>query len=216
VRRGTQNFPIFLRWSGLFGPNGFTGARPGTPRAHPSGEQASFNTGIAYLTAAVRARPNLSIRAEAEVDSEVIQGKQAVGVALVGGERLFARRGYPRRGHAIVSIRMRQDAWSNGRIFAIANLKSLARREKMAENKSQLGCMDDLVIAFVLFEGAEEQDVAGPFEMFYWMSLFEALSPDRRPIGEPDFAVDSEFADYFYPKVAPKAKVFTVAPAAPG
>jgi hypothetical protein len=44
----------------------------------------------------------------------------------------------------------------------------------------------------------------------------EALPPDRRPIGEPDFAADlmseSEFADYFYPKVAPKAKVFTVAP----
>ena len=42
----------------------------------------------------------------------------------------------------------------------------------MAEKKSQLGCMDDLVIALVLFEGAEEQDVVGPFEMFYWMSLF--------------------------------------------
>jgi choline dehydrogenase len=48
------------------------------------------NTGIAYLTSAVRARPNLSIRAEAEVDSVLMQGKQAVGVALVGGERLFA------------------------------------------------------------------------------------------------------------------------------
>jgi putative intracellular protease/amidase len=86
----------------------------------------------------------------------------------------------------------------------------------MTESKSQLGCMDDLVIALVLFEGAEEQDVVGPFEMFYWMSLFEALPPDRRPIGEPDFAVDfiseSEFADYFYPKVALKAKVFTVGP----
>jgi len=48
------------------------------------------NTGIAYLTSAVRARSNLSIRAEAEVDSVLMQGKQAVGVALVGGERLFA------------------------------------------------------------------------------------------------------------------------------
>jgi hypothetical protein len=81
---------------------------------------------------------------------------------------------------------------------------------------SPSSCWDDLSIALPIFEGAEEQDVVGPFEMFYWMSLFEALPPDRRPIGEPDFAVDviseSEFADYFYPKVAPKAKVFTVAP----
>jgi transcriptional regulator GlxA family with amidase domain len=77
--------------------------------------------------------------------------------------------------------------------------------------------MDDLSIAVAIFEGAEEQDVVGPLEMFYWMSLFEALPPDRRPIGEPDFAVnfisESEFEDYFYPKVAPKAKVFTVGPA---
>jgi transcriptional regulator GlxA family with amidase domain len=76
--------------------------------------------------------------------------------------------------------------------------------------------MDDLSIALLIFEGAEEQDIVGPYEMFYWMSLFEALPPDRRPIGELDFAIDfiseSEFANYFYPKVAPKTKVFTVAP----
>src|SRR5215469_2862459 len=86
----------------------------------------------------------------------------------------------------------------------------------MVAKESRSGCMDDLSIALVMFEGAEEQDVVGPLEMFYWMSLFEALPPDRRPVGEPDFAVDfiseSEFANYFYPKVPPKAKVFTVAP----
>jgi len=86
----------------------------------------------------------------------------------------------------------------------------------MVANNSGASCWDDLSIAVPIFEGAEEQDVVGPVEMFYWMSLFEALPPDRRPIGEPDFAVDfiteSEFAEYFYPKVAPKAKVFTVAP----
>jgi putative intracellular protease/amidase len=86
----------------------------------------------------------------------------------------------------------------------------------MSAPNSRSGCWDDLSIALPIFEGAEEQDVVGPLEMFYWMSLFEALPPNRRPIGEPDFAVDfiseSEFADYFYPKVAPKAKVFTVAP----
>jgi putative intracellular protease/amidase len=87
----------------------------------------------------------------------------------------------------------------------------------MVADKSRSGCMDDLSIAVVVFEGAEEQDVVGPLEIFYWMSLFEALPPDRRPAGEPDFTVnfisESEFEDYFYPKVAPKAKVFTVGPA---
>jgi putative intracellular protease/amidase len=86
----------------------------------------------------------------------------------------------------------------------------------MSTPNHRSGCWDDLSIAVLIFEGAEEQDVVGPLEMFYWMSLFEGLPPDRRPIGEPDFAVDfiseSEFADYFYPEVAPKAKVFTAAP----
>jgi len=87
----------------------------------------------------------------------------------------------------------------------------------MDTQNSQPTCMDDLSIAVVMFEGAEELDVVGPLEMFTWMPLFEALPTDRRPIGEPEFAVDylteAEFAEYFYPKVAPKAKVFTVAPA---
>lgn len=49
-----------------------------------------INTGIAYLTAAVRARPNLVIRGGAEVDGVVIEGKRAVGVKLVDGEVLSA------------------------------------------------------------------------------------------------------------------------------
>ena len=48
------------------------------------------NTGMAYLTAAVRARPNVAIRADAEVDSVVIEGTRAVGVTLVDGEVLSA------------------------------------------------------------------------------------------------------------------------------
>jgi putative intracellular protease/amidase len=86
----------------------------------------------------------------------------------------------------------------------------------MDTQETQSGCMDDLSIAVVMFEGAEEQDIVGPLEMFYWMSLFEGLPDDRRPAGEPDWGVDflteSEFAEYFYPKVAPKGKVFTVGP----
>ncbi len=48
------------------------------------------NTGMAYLTDAVRARPNLTIRGDAEVDSVVIQGKRAVGVELVDREVIRA------------------------------------------------------------------------------------------------------------------------------
>jgi len=49
-----------------------------------------INTGMAYLTAAVRARSNLAIRGDAEVDGVVIEGKRAVGVKLVDGEVLLA------------------------------------------------------------------------------------------------------------------------------
>jgi choline dehydrogenase len=49
-----------------------------------------INTGMAYLTAAVRARANLTIRGDAEVDSVVFDGKRAVGVKLVDGEILRA------------------------------------------------------------------------------------------------------------------------------
>ena len=49
-----------------------------------------INTGMAYLTAAVRARSNLAIRGDAEVDGVVIEGKRAVGVKLVDGEVLSA------------------------------------------------------------------------------------------------------------------------------
>jgi choline dehydrogenase len=49
-----------------------------------------MNTGIVYLTAAVRARSNLTIRSDFEVDSVVIEGKRAIGVKLVNGEVLSA------------------------------------------------------------------------------------------------------------------------------
>jgi choline dehydrogenase len=49
-----------------------------------------MNTGIVYLTAAVRARSNLTIRCDAEVDSVVIESKRALGVKLVDGEVLTA------------------------------------------------------------------------------------------------------------------------------
>jgi len=49
-----------------------------------------INTGMAYLTAAVRTRPNLAIRGGAEVDSVVIENQRAVGVKLVDGEVISA------------------------------------------------------------------------------------------------------------------------------
>ncbi|WP_442920577.1 GMC family oxidoreductase [Massilia sp. S19_KUP03_FR1] len=45
-----------------------------------------INTGMAYLTAAVRARPNLTIRGNAEVDRVLIEKGRAVGVRLVGDD----------------------------------------------------------------------------------------------------------------------------------
>jgi choline dehydrogenase len=45
---------------------------------------------MAYLTDAVRARPNFTIRADAEVDRVVIEGKRAAGVRLADGEVLSA------------------------------------------------------------------------------------------------------------------------------
>ncbi|XXY91761.1 GMC family oxidoreductase N-terminal domain-containing protein [Sorangium sp. So ce296] len=49
-----------------------------------------INTGMAYLTADVRRRPNLTIRGCVDVDSVVLEGRRATGVRLVGGETIAA------------------------------------------------------------------------------------------------------------------------------
>jgi choline dehydrogenase len=49
-----------------------------------------INTGMAYLTAAVRARPNLTVQGGAEVDRVIFEGKRAVGVKLLDGQVLSA------------------------------------------------------------------------------------------------------------------------------
>jgi choline dehydrogenase len=54
-------------------------------------DSVRINTGMAYLTAAVRARPNLTISGDAEVDSVVFEDKRAVGVKVVDGEVVSAR-----------------------------------------------------------------------------------------------------------------------------
>jgi choline dehydrogenase len=53
-------------------------------------EGVRINTGIAYLTAGIRARPNLTIRSDTEVDGVLIEDKRAVGVKLIDGEVLLA------------------------------------------------------------------------------------------------------------------------------
>ena len=49
-----------------------------------------INTGMAYLTADVRRRANLTIVGHAEVDSIVFEGRRAVGVRQVGGDVALA------------------------------------------------------------------------------------------------------------------------------
>ena len=53
-------------------------------------EGVRINTGIAYLTAAIRARPNLTIRSDTEVNGVLIEDKRAVGVKLIDGEVVLA------------------------------------------------------------------------------------------------------------------------------
>lgn len=49
------------------------------------------NTGMAYLTNSVRARPNLTVRGGTTVDCVVFEGRRAVGVRLADGEVTRAR-----------------------------------------------------------------------------------------------------------------------------
>ena len=49
-----------------------------------------MNTGISYLTNAVRARPNLEIRGDAIVDTVLFEGTRATGVRLSNGETIEA------------------------------------------------------------------------------------------------------------------------------
>lgn len=48
-----------------------------------------MNTGIVYLTAEVRARSNLTIRGDAEIDCLILSGQRATGVRLVSGETVI-------------------------------------------------------------------------------------------------------------------------------
>lgn len=70
----------------------FNGARQHGVSPYPLNvvDGRRINTGMAYLTDEVRARPNLTIAGDAEVDSLVFEGRRAVGVRLVGGQTIRA------------------------------------------------------------------------------------------------------------------------------
>jgi choline dehydrogenase len=93
-RTATENTPsmrAFVAASeaiGLASLSDFNGAAQHGVGPYPLNvvDGVRINTGMAYLTDAVRARPNLTIRGDAEVDSVVMEGKRAVGVKLVNGE----------------------------------------------------------------------------------------------------------------------------------
>lgn len=65
--------------------------------------------------------------------------------------------------------------------------------------------MKDLNIALVMFDGAEEQDVAGPWEMFWWATTFDG-HPEDKDMTEEDFGYTFNSTSRRLPNV------FTVAP----
>lgn len=77
---------------GLPHVNDFNGARQHGVGPYPLNvvDGVRVNTGIAYLSADVRARPNLTIRGGAEVDRVLIEGRRAVGVLLADGDNVRA------------------------------------------------------------------------------------------------------------------------------
>ena len=70
----------------------FNGREPHGAGPYPMNTRMGnrLNTGMTYLDAETRARPNLTIRGRAEVDSVILDGTRATGVRLIGGEEIRA------------------------------------------------------------------------------------------------------------------------------
>jgi len=70
----------------------FNGARQHGVGPYPLNviDGVRINTGMAYLRADVRARPNLTIRGHAEIDRVLIERGRAAGVVLIDGEVIAA------------------------------------------------------------------------------------------------------------------------------
>ena len=88
LTRSSRAFVAAARATGLSAVDDFNGADGDGAGAYPLNVVGGIrmNTGMVYLTAEVRARPNLAIRSGAEVDRIVFSGKRATGVRLVSGE----------------------------------------------------------------------------------------------------------------------------------
>ena len=85
-------FVLAAEAAGLARVSDFNGAEQNGVSPYPLNvvDEKRINTGIAYLTDEVRARPNLSIRGGAEIDIVLFDGKRATGVRLVDGETITA------------------------------------------------------------------------------------------------------------------------------
>jgi len=85
-------FVLASQAAGLARISDFNGAEQDGVSPYPLNvvDEQRINTGMAYLTDAVRARPNLSIRGDAEIDTVVFEGHRATGVRLVDGEVVTA------------------------------------------------------------------------------------------------------------------------------
>jgi len=69
--------------------------------------------------------------------------------------------------------------------------------------------MSDLSIAIVMFDGAEEQDIVGCWEMFWWATKFDD-HPEDKDITEADFSYTFGEEDQGSSRKLPN--IFTVAP----
>ncbi|TCQ06555.1 GMC family oxidoreductase N-terminal domain-containing protein [Sphingomonas sp. PP-CC-3A-396] len=87
----TRAFVEAARATGLGSVDDFNGEVVDGACAHSLNvvDGVRMNTGIVYLTAEVRARPNLTIRGNAEVDRLILSGHRANGVRLVSGESVM-------------------------------------------------------------------------------------------------------------------------------
>lgn len=85
-------FVLAAEAAGLARVSDFNGAGQNGVSPYPLNvvDERRINTGMAYLTDAVRRRANLVIMGETEVDSILFDGRRAIGVRLINGETLSA------------------------------------------------------------------------------------------------------------------------------
>ena len=88
----TQAFVLAAQAVGLARIDDFNGAEQHGVSPYPLNavDGTRVNTGMAYLSDDVRARSNLTIRGDAEVDRVTFAGQRATGVQLVNGNTLTA------------------------------------------------------------------------------------------------------------------------------